>query len=358
LPIIEHNPLNTSVEWGVEGSRFSWVIHGGTTWIIRKNNSIVAVGNVESNDVTLCIHSWQEEDWRVGVYNLSLQLLDGSISTSSSTFIDIHINRGDAFADSVITDLSDWYVLGSFSLGAPDGRFSEIRLDYGNGYMTLDMGYQEEILDEAGDDFTVYSRGGNYTVYITSALNESFHSLSYHSGNQSFDLEGSGYTSVRYVRIVYRSGETVELDAIEAHNVNTPTYDVNAPDITGVDDFWIWSNQTTVTISWIVVDTTPWSYSVSVNDTLMIEGPWNGSRVDYELQAAVPGQVTITLQVSDVFDNIAVDDVVVEIRQVPTSTSNHTQPFDQDVLFTIAIVVGATGVVVTLIVVYRIKMKQ
>ena len=54
---------------------------------------------------------------------------------------------GDEYADSVVFKSSMWYFHGENAMGAPDNKSAVIYFDYGNGFLTLDMGEGEEIID-------------------------------------------------------------------------------------------------------------------------------------------------------------------------------------------------------------------
>ena len=207
------------------------------------------------------------------------------------------------------------------------------------------MGLDENIIDGTGDDFEVIANiGTTYNVYVAQSLDAIFSHVGVGTGNQSFDLSVTGLHDARYVRIMHASGDYVELDAIVANYYNEPKVDNSAPTIIGPNDFWIWENVTEVTLDWTVFDETPWNYSIFVNDELVDSGRWDGSDLELVLQIEEPGTVNISLSLFDLFGNNAIDDVVIAIRELPT-TSAKSNP-------TLVIVAG--GVITSIIVLFLV----
>ena len=362
-PIIAVLPFNTEVPWGVKGTSFSWSVHGGNTWKIWKNGSIIHEGSLFGNMVEISIQNWQEEDWSPGLYNLTLQVLDDSTSTSRAVFISIYIDMGDPYANTVLSDRSEWYLFGENALGAPDGNFALIFPDYGSGFLTLDMGLHEEIIDGEGEDLSIIAQGGNYSLLVSENINVQFTRLGYGSGNMSFDLSGSDLDFVRFIRIEYRFGNNVELDAIVALNVNKPDVDTEIPSITEIADFWVWDNQTSITLSWTASDATPWSYKILVNDTQVVSGSWNGSEITYPLELESSGWWNVTLILYDVFGNRAHDTVLIEARSVtiiPTSTTTTSNPTNADtlLLWISIFTIGTFGVIAVILIAVRYQNRR
>ena len=232
-PVIATSPHQSAIQWGQKHVSLSWEVHGGTHWTLWKNGTVVYSGEVTRPRIEVWIENWEQEDWSPGTYNLTLQVAeeDGTATTRTS-WLQIWVNFGDVYADSVITEASMWYAAGSFALGPPDSKYAYLHFGYGNGHMTLDMGVGEEILDGMGADFTVYAQGGEYAVFVSNNLsapvlvgNQVSAPLSLLGegvGNTQFDLANSGLSQVRYIQIVYLGGEDVKIDAVEAHYFNQP----------------------------------------------------------------------------------------------------------------------------------------
>ncbi|MCG3221592.1 MAG: hypothetical protein H7641_09455, partial [Candidatus Heimdallarchaeota archaeon] len=128
---------------------------------------------------------------------------------------------GDAYANSVVTGYSHYYSNGDNAIGPPDGNYATISFSYSIGYLTLDMGENESIIDGEGDDFLVIAQG-NYTIWVENYLSQPMVMLSIGLNNRSYDLTTTEFNEVRYIRIEYGGGVSVLLDAIEAFNYNIP----------------------------------------------------------------------------------------------------------------------------------------
>ena len=177
------------------------------------------------------IEDWEGENWQIGTYNLTLRVKNdqGKSVTCTSWF---HITLGDPFANILVTEASMWYLDGDNAPEEPDGQYARLYFDYGNGHITLDMGLGEEILDGNGMDFKIYARGDEYTVFVGNNLSAPLLDGSQISapltflgtgvGNKSFDLIDVNLTEARFIQIAYRTGEIVEIDAVEAIYYNQP----------------------------------------------------------------------------------------------------------------------------------------
>ena len=298
--IIELAPDDFSMSWGSTDVSLEWKIHGGNSWILERNETRIGEGSIMSDYIELQIHSWQEENWTLGNYNLTLVLVDeGGISRHTS-WVSVEYNTGDPYADAIITNSSTWYSFGEEALGEPDSNFASIYLDYANGYITLDMGESEEIIDGDGDDFQVISSEGLYEVYVAESLSSPFLFLGNGSGNASFDIKALELSIIRFVRIEIASEDTVKLDAINAIHFNKPNTDNGSPIIEEISSFRMLIGSAR-NITWIVTDETPWSYSIILNDTMVVSEPWVGNNISYYFIASDYGISNITIVVEDVF---------------------------------------------------------
>ena len=68
-------------------------------------------------------------------------------SISNSSWLEIWVNTGDIYANSYIDDESIFYYNGESIIGPPDGEYTTIFVDYTVGFITIDMGQDEEIID-------------------------------------------------------------------------------------------------------------------------------------------------------------------------------------------------------------------
>jgi len=325
-PNISRVPQEVEIQWGMENISLIWEIYGGENWTIWRNDTILKNGMMCGNLIELKIENWQIEGWKIGVYNLTLKITD-SIGSSSckTTWVKIWANLGDRYVNTVVTESSLWYSSGERAIGAPNNKFAIIFFDYGNGYITLDMGKNEEIFNGEGDDFKIIAQGGEYSILVSNNLSQMFRFLGLGTGNKSFDISSIDLSIVRYIRIEYRSGDDIELDGVVATNYNQPESDTIAPVIIGIQDFWVWENQTLVTLHWQVSDTTPWNYSISVNGEVVEKNPWNGSDVTYIISPSVIGVINVTIILCDVFGNRAEDFISIEIRMIVKENNFPTQ---------------------------------
>ena len=227
-PVIATCPHQSTIQWGQEHASLSWEVHGGTHWALWKNGTVVYKGEVTHPQIEV-----QIENWSPGTYNLTLQVVEEDCTTTTRTsWLQIWVNFGDAYADSVITEASMWYTDGEFALGPPDIKYAHLYFGYGNGHVTLDMGADEEIIDGRGADFTVHARGGEYAVFVSNNLSAPLLVGNQMSaplillgegiGNTQFDLANSDLPQVRYIQIVYLIGDEVEIDAVVAQYFNQP----------------------------------------------------------------------------------------------------------------------------------------
>jgi hypothetical protein len=254
---------------------------------------------------------------------------------------------GDAYANAFDPDRTRWCANPENALGAPDGQYAQIYLDYASGYLTLDMGEQEEIVNGPGNDFTVIAQGGNYSVFLQPTYDSSPSLIGRTNGTRSFDLDDISMDLARYVRVEHFVGDTVELDAIEAINYNTPTSDIYDPQISGPDDLWVWANQSLIQLEWEAFDDTPNNYTVLVNGSVVEDGSWDGSDLLISISNPGAGIWNVTLLLYDLSNNSASDSVILEVRSV-------SSPVD-------LILLGGIGFGVVLIVVimlYLFKFKS
>ncbi|MHA2301289.1 MAG: aryl-sulfate sulfotransferase [Candidatus Thorarchaeota archaeon] len=319
-PLLTDAPDSDIIEWAKQTEQYNWEVHGGTHWMIYRNGTLLKEDAKGEPTITLKIKDWQADGWRLGNYNITLIVSDDSHSISSTIWLTSYVDFGDAYVDSVVTSRSSWYSQGEYAIGPPDNRFAAIFEDYGPGYMTLDMGENEGILNELGPDFEIIASGGNYSVSVSPDLDQPFIELGVFSGRQSFDLSAAGYNIARYIRLAMYRSETVFLDAIVALNYNEQGSDDQSPVITQLDNIEVWTNQTSYELEWDVYDMTPWNYSIYINDTLKFQGPWNGDSIVYPF-AQAPGNWEVRLVVYDLFGNQASSEVIVALKITPSDVA-------------------------------------
>jgi hypothetical protein len=315
-PIISEYPAQTNFQYGVDILRLSWEVHGGVNYTLYVDELKSYEGLVINNIILIEESNWNLAIWRPGEHNLSLEVSDafGKITTGS-ILIFIWLNLGDPYVDAYLPNFSDLYYSGENAIGAPDGEYTNLVLGYTNGYITLDMGFQEEIIDKAGKDFTVVAGSGTYSVWISNDPLIPFVFLDSGSGTQGFDLATSAFDQVRYLRIEYVSGVIVELDAIVALHYNEPEWDNEPPMIISPGDFWVWDDQLEVTVRWNVSDQLPNNYSIFVNGDLFFSSDWNGSDIISSIPISGLSELNVTLVVFDLMLLKAEDTIRIEVRE-------------------------------------------
>ncbi|UCG03455.1 MAG: aryl-sulfate sulfotransferase [Candidatus Heimdallarchaeota archaeon] len=137
------------------------------------------------------------------------------------------------------------------------------------------------------------------------------------------------------------SEEIFDLDSLQPgkHNISFQLFDLekldfydqfwitvhspSPPKITDApEDFWVWSNQTNVTLMWKARDISPKTYSIYVDDLLYETDAWNGSDIIFNYNLPSEGEVSITLFLYDVLGNSVEDIVIIEVRTLPTTKAN------------------------------------
>ncbi|MHA2244568.1 MAG: aryl-sulfate sulfotransferase [Candidatus Hodarchaeales archaeon] len=316
-PVIVDSPPLSNIEWG-ENVKLIWRVHGGNKWIFFRNDNKILEGQVENNNVEIQI-DWYVQGWSLSNFSLCVEVAnDNGDTTKSFMNLVVSIITGDPYAN-VIEENSIWYINGENALGAPDGKYASIFTDYGLGSLLLDMGVGEEIIDGNGVDFDVIAKSGEYEVYVGNSLSVPLIDIGYASDNTSFDLTDFNLSSIRYIKIEYRSGTLVELDAIVATNYYN-NQDYENPIITEIADFWVWENQTEISLIWIIVEKHPLSYTIFVNGKLNKSSYWNDSVITIVLNIPSKFALEVKLVVYDLFGNKAEDYITITIHSQPTTT--------------------------------------
>ncbi|MFW9835661.1 MAG: aryl-sulfate sulfotransferase [Candidatus Thorarchaeota archaeon] len=345
-PLLFSTPGNSTIIWGSEGISFVWEVVGGTQWMLYRNSELFAEGDVIDNVVEVLIDDWRTESWRPGLYNLTLIIMGDDSSTTDTIWTEIVVDPGDPYVDAILPDWSQSYFSGQNAIGSPDDLFATLFPDYEDGYLSLDMGENEEILDGQGDDFTVIAQGGFYRVYITNSLDIPFVFLGIGYHQESFDLSGSGLGEARYVRIQYYSGEDTQVDAIVAIDYAEPPSDNLSPVIEPIDDFWIWLSDNNTLLQWNASDDTPWSYEIYIDSLIIEDGAWYGANIEYSFIPDSVGLYNITLVLHDAFENTASDCVVIDVRLKQSGFS------------TLAFVAGVAVFSAAAILIFTLRYKQ
>lgn len=312
-PFILSGPDDQVITWGVSDVSFDWETYNAETWILFRDGLQLASGAITSSILTYSITDWYTENWLAGTYNLTLVVTKDDNTASHTFWLEIRIDSGDSYADAVVVERSASYLYGNNSIGAPDGLVSIIYMDYQNGYLTLDMGENEEIIDGSGNDFVIYADGGEYSVSVTNSLSELFTYIGLGVGNTPFDLQTVSISEARYVRITYSTGDDIELDAIDAVYYNTPPRDMNNPTLSPAEEEYRIPIGSSVLLTWVAYDQTPFDYEIYVNSQLVSTKIWNGSDIQYLFEPTSSGEWNVSLIVYDLFGNSAQATILVEV---------------------------------------------
>ncbi|MCH8905938.1 MAG: aryl-sulfate sulfotransferase [Candidatus Heimdallarchaeota archaeon] len=324
-PLILQEPLELRFEWKSDID-LTWLVTGVTSWELQRNGVSFITGQGVVNKISLPIN-WFEDEWIPNTYNMSLILFndDSGISVKYDFQIEIVVKLADFYANSYLPEGTLFVNLADNALGVPDGQYAAIIGYYGLGYITLDMGDNEDINNEIGSDFIVYTT--NQGQYEVSAGNNptTLQKLGRASGIQGFDLSIIGLESARFVRIELVSGLKIELDAIEAIYVSDILNDDSPPIINGPEDHTLFLDQS-VNLQWIIDDLTPLRFEVKINNVKVISGLIDDPVIALSFVGSQLGVFQIEMIVTDVFDNFASDIVVIDVIQEPIdSTTTITQ---------------------------------
>ena len=315
-PPVIVGPLHPSVVlWGSDLT-LQWEVHGGVAWELWRNGSLFSTGPVSGARVSVPVANWTAERWFPCHYNLTLRVWDSEADSLSSSILSVEYRMGDPYVDAVVEARSLWCVDLDASIGPPDGRYTTVTFNYDNGYLTVDMGLHEEVLDGEGSDFTVVATGGRYRVFVAMTADSPFISLGLGHENSSFDLATAGLPWVRYIRVRFVSGEDVRVDAIVAAHYQVMLADTEPP-VVSLVKITEWGSPTgmSANITWRAHDALLWDYTVLVNGSVADNGLWVSSTMVFTLGPYESGTTwNVTLLASDYFGNTATDTVCLRLE--------------------------------------------
>lgn len=318
-PVLLYIPTEQEYQFGVGNITISWSIHGGSLWYLWVDNVIQTQGTLTDTLFTFSTNDWDVAIWGPGNHNVTLQVVDDSLyKTSSSIDVIVWLNKADPYADAIVTSLSDAYEIGENALGAPDKETCRLIETYTHGYITLDMGEQEEVLNQNGDDFQVYASGGEYQIWVGNDIESPFTYLGTATGNASFNLAAVSFSSARYIKVQYIQGDFIYVDAIEAFYYNVPEWDSYPPVIQHLMGIEAKKSDGVVVLIWVAYDSNPFNFSIHVDGLLFQSGDWNGGIINSTIPLTKTGEIFVELTLFDAFGNSA--DTWVRINVVDKST--------------------------------------
>ena len=305
-PVILYIPSEQEYQFGIGNITISWEVHGGNTWKIYVDDTIYAQGVISDILLTFTTDNWDVNIWNPGKHYVTLEIENEEEEKSTSTIaVIVWLNKADPYADSVVYVLSELYDNGENALGAPDDQTCWIFEGYTLGYITLDMGEQEEIINKNGDDLKIYASGGEYQIWVGNDIYSPFTYLGTATGNSSFNIDSISFSQVRYVRVQYTQGDFINLDAIEAIYYNTPEWDSYPPIIQHLLDIEAYRKDRIQVINWVAFDSNPYNYSISVDGMFLEAGDWNGSVITCYVPLIHIGDVFVSLLLFDTYGNSA-----------------------------------------------------
>ncbi|MHA1199845.1 MAG: aryl-sulfate sulfotransferase [Candidatus Heimdallarchaeaceae archaeon] len=293
-------------QFGVGNITASWSIHGGSFWYLWLDDAVYTQGAISDPLFTFSTNDWDVSIWGPGQHNVTLQVVDDSFyETSSSIYVVVWLNKADPYADAIVASLSDVYLEGENALGAPDNESCRLIETYTHGFITLDMGEQEEVLNHNGDDFQVYTSGGEYQIWIGNDVESPFTYLGSGTGNSSFNIDSVSFSSVRYIKVQYTLGDYLDLDAIEAFYYNEPEWDSYPPVVQHLMGIEAKKTDEFAVLIWVAFDSNPFNYSIHVDGLLFQLGDWNGSIINSTIPLTRTGEILVELTLFDAFGNSA-----------------------------------------------------
>lgn len=310
-PIVIWACESTEIPWNQSEACLEWEVFFASSFTLWKNGTSLLSGPVEDYSVEVVI-DWHSIEWRSGYHNLTLAVTDDSrVKSSLEVWFTIFLDLGDPFADLVVEDESEWYINGDAALSENDGVNATIYEDYASGYLTLDMGEGEEIIDGDSEDFRVYATGGPYGVYVSESLEQGFILLASSQGTDSFDISTLGLTEVRYVRIMCQTSEPVYIDAVRSLHFTQLVVEHQPPTIVGLGSIVMYEDNASVIIYWEVYDVAPWEYTILVDDVVVESGTWANGMLEFQFTNPGIGNYSVKLILTDLFFNQALDTVEV-----------------------------------------------
>ncbi len=310
-PIV-YSDSKVSLTWGTTDS-ISIMTSGSNQYRFYVDGYIVVSGEVTGNFMNISVDNWYQDPLTLGGHLSFIEVSD--IDKTAISRIDLLIDEplGDPYADFYINDQSLWVTSASNALGAPDGDEATISYGYDNGYITLDMGDGEEVRNGEGDDLMIFSSQGLYTVEVL--VDNTYQLIGTGEGNSTFDL--GDIQSARYVRIGYRAGEDVLLDALRSLHLSSPR------DVVPIISFHTHEEEDIITFSWEIFGDFTWKYQIAMDGVLVQDGFADTASVNFTTSKP-SDQTTIAFKISTIF-GVESEYVTTIFPETSTSSTSSTQ---------------------------------
>ena len=179
-----------------------------------------------------------------------------------------------------------------------------------DGPVEIEQGQNDSILRWSG--ITIPPITGK--IYVNNQIMRTFE----WDGSEELDLNSLSPGAYNISFQLFEMEELVFFDNFWAVvHFPSPPEIIDAP-----DDFWVWPNQTSVTLTWKAHDLTPHTYSIYINDSLFKTAPWNGSDIIFYYNLTTDGVIRITLLLADILGNTVEDYVTIEVHSPTTDKTS------------------------------------
>ncbi|MBD3408425.1 MAG: hypothetical protein GF411_20040 [Candidatus Lokiarchaeota archaeon] len=220
------------------------------------------------------------DDYDIGEYNLTLVIYD---------------ERGNSVSDTVIVTIIDD---SPPSLSSPSDLGYEFSSENHNITWTVTKEYLGYEIYRNGSVIDVGPNEGNTITISIDGLAIGIHN----------------YT----IRVFSDFGEDTDTVYVEVEDTTSPT--INSPEDIEYDE-----GETGNVIQWTPSDAAPSFYQITRNDTIVLNGYWNGSALSINIDHLNPGVYIYSLRVEDSSGHYTTDSVTVTVTSsdtiLPTSTT-------------------------------------
>ncbi|MBD3408303.1 MAG: hypothetical protein GF411_19425 [Candidatus Lokiarchaeota archaeon] len=309
--MVKNNHLSSFEEYGID--------------VISSNNITVASSEIFNSEVALAIHN-----------SNNCSIFDNVITDN---FEGIHIYSGEN--NTIYQNYLGWC---SGTLVTDDGNLNSWTNVTGNYYEDYSGTGNYSIVGTANNNDTSpayalhiyeqsdkeYEQGTTahtiawtidcpYPANYEITRNSSTVKTGPYTDSVSITFDSPDYGTTEYSVIVYdQFGHTVSDDA------QVEVVDTTSPILSNPTDYQYIQGTTGNTVVWSGNDHNPDNYRIWHNGTLIRWGSWDGSNITLDVDAYALGAHNFTLEVEDLFGNVATDTVIVRVLQQTSTTETST----------------------------------
>jgi hypothetical protein len=402
-PIIDE-PANKTIATGTTNNNITWTVYDQypTFYEIYQDGVLVDNGTWDSNEIIISI-----DGLSVGSYNYTLYVEDVLTNSAADT---VWVEVIDDTTPPIIDEPADKIIL----KGTTNNNITWTVYDQ---HPTSYWIYQDGVLVDDGTwdsteitisidalDIGVYSFtlvltdiGGNFasdTVFVTVVdssapeFNLVPDDISFNEGETGFSITWNFTDDNPAQYILFRNGLMIDsgtwtnpysyeyaisVTAYGLHNftivVNDTTgfsashtawviiNDITPPSLNSPADISFQVGETGYYVDWIPSDNNPLTYSITRNGTAIGSGQWtSGDSLDVSLDGLSEGTFLFTIVVFDQSGNFAMDTVIVEVLEAPTTssttTTTTTEPVDIMTVVYLIIAIGTIAVIVVIVILF------